>query len=192
MVYDKKHTRLITSSNEMDMVDLRLMTASGNIVTQSVSDRNNVRIIEHEFVSNGYYYFSANPRQLIKNDGENNYAGVDVHISFMVYGLSAEVPDLTYNGAFNYNTIELFDNEAKYRNKAITVEVKKRTGSGTTAPSDEIVAIKNSGIGRATSISNLVRNFISDERIEISLYADPLKLIPISRQYIKPEVITFI
>jgi len=49
----------------------------------SVSDRNNVRIIEYQFSTDGYYYFSASPYRLIKNAGQSAFAGVSVHISFL-------------------------------------------------------------------------------------------------------------
>lgn len=81
MAYDKLHTKQITSADDMDIINFYLKKSNGSTVASSVSNRNNVRIIEHVVTSSGYYYFSVVPSQLIKNTGSNNYAGVNAHIS---------------------------------------------------------------------------------------------------------------
>jgi len=60
LVFGKKNTLSITSSSNMDDVDLKLInSATGSTVASSVSTRNNVEIIEYTIPSNGTYYFQA-------------------------------------------------------------------------------------------------------------------------------------
>jgi hypothetical protein len=67
MAYDKNNTRRISSQSDMDVIDFTLRQSNGTAIASSVSDRNNVRIIEHTIDVDGNYYFSVVPRQLISS-----------------------------------------------------------------------------------------------------------------------------
>lgn len=127
MAYDKKHTNTISSASQMDMIDFYIKRSNGNAVATSVSNRNNIRIIEHEFAADGYYYFSASPYQLINSTGRG---GVNVHISF-------QTDPATYNVIYNANaegeTIEGIlptDNNLYAANDIVNVKPQTMTKPG--------------------------------------------------------------
>lgn len=59
LVFGKSKDVSITSSSDMDDIDVRLLNSDGTIVASSTSSRNNVEIIEYNIPSDGSYSIQA-------------------------------------------------------------------------------------------------------------------------------------
>jgi len=165
MVYDKRHTNMIISQNDMDVVDFYLRRVGSIEPIRSItSNRNNVRIIDFTVPANGtgYYYFAVNPRHLV-----NSAAGVNVNISFLTNDLEITFPSLSFNGTnFQFTHANLFDRMLTRRGTSVGLSVVRQEPD-TMVSWWGPTSINNAGFGAGSVNHSNLRSFTRDDYVRI-------------------------
>ncbi|MCL2048829.1 MAG: S8 family serine peptidase [Defluviitaleaceae bacterium] len=170
-------------------LDLEIYDSSGALVASSYSRTNNAEYVLFAPATSGIY--KARVIRHTNNSAEERFSiAYSVPLGNPVLDVLVKSYNLQYDGNFAFFTTIEFE-ELNAQEGIVFVEISKYSGEDVTTEPIKPIVIDQSGVGYYTDVPPSVGSLGDDERVEITVYADNLKQVIITRLTILPIAFKF-